>query len=192
MKYLSGAFALLLLINIFAFAQTEQSKQQTDSPTLDETVKWLSQQLPALAAYEGRLKTSAITLRVISAAFEGQSCTLVQRQEIITSGSVTISNVENRTYIFSLATLDPEKISVERMKVDCEPPKYDLTLNTKGEKKAIRYTNISKTTMLSPYKSESMTNSLILGFDSEETARRFEKAFEHAAKLAQASSKEPF
>jgi hypothetical protein len=96
------------------------------------------------------------------------------------------------TYIFSLASLDPGKISVEQSKMDCEPTKYDLTLNTKGEKKAIKYSNISRSSFFPTKTYESMANLIVLSFDNEETAHRFEKAFKHAAKLSQTSSKEPF
>jgi hypothetical protein len=90
MKHLLCALALLLSISVVVFGQAEQPKQQTDQPTLDETVKWLSQKLPSMAAYEGRFKASTVTLRVISATFDGPSCTLSTQQEIITTGNGNI------------------------------------------------------------------------------------------------------
>jgi hypothetical protein len=84
MKPLLGTLALLISTYVFAFGQAEQPKQQEkDMPTLDETVKWLSQKLPPMAAYEGRSKKGGtVTLRVVSATFDGYSCTLSAQEEI--------------------------------------------------------------------------------------------------------------
>src|SRR5262249_50820816 len=149
MKHLLGALALLLSTCIFVFGQTEQPKQEKDSPTLDETIKWLSQKLPALAAYEGKEKTgTTITQRVVSVTFDGSACTLSMQMEIVLASG--FRNDESATYVFSLASLDPENISVERSKLGSEPPKYDLILNAKGGKKAIKRTSLDRIDRGSP------------------------------------------
>ena len=189
MKHLSGALALLLSACIFAFGQAEQPKQQ-DTPTLDETVKWLTQELPALAAYEGKSNGNTVTLGVVSATFDGSSCTLSTQMDMTLAGGVRTN--DSVTYVFSLASLDPEKILVERLTADTNPPKYDLMINAKDEKKAIKRTASVRYGRSVHRNYADMTSRLTLSFDSGETAHRFEKAFKHAAKLSQGSSKEPF
>lgn len=185
---------LIALLVVPAFGQMEQPKQQDkDSPTLEETVKWLAVKLPEMAAYEGRTKKGITeTLRVVSAAFDGHSCTLSTQHELVSLGASRVWTADSATYVFSLVSLDPEKISVERPTEDYEPSKYDLKLNVKGEKKAIKRANVSRSNYSPTRSYESMMNVIILSFDNEETARRFEKAFKHATRLSQALSKEPF
>lgn len=194
MKQLSIALALLLLTFVFAFGQTEQSKsQEKNVPTFDETVKWIAQKLPEMAAYEGKTeKGITVTLRVVSASFDGHSCALSEQHELVSSGRFRMWTTDSATYAFSLASLDPEQILVEQSKDDYEPARYDLTLNVRGGKKAIKRTNISRSSYLPTRSYESMMSRIVLSFDNEETARRFEKAFKHAARLSQSLSKEPF
>jgi hypothetical protein len=146
--------------------------------------------LPALAAYEGKANGTTVTLRVVSATFDGSSCTLSTQMEMTLAGGFKTN--DSVTYVFSLASLDPEKILVERSTADTDPPKYDLMINAKDEKKAIKRTASVRSDRSVPRNYADMTSRLTLSFDSKETARRFEKAFKHAAKLSQGSSKEPF
>ena len=101
-------------------------------------------------------------------------------------------DADGADYVFSLASLDPEKILVERSTADTDPPKYDLMINAKDEKKEIKRTASVRYDRSVPHNYADMTSRLTLSFDSQETARRFEKAFKHAAKLSQGASKEPF
>jgi hypothetical protein len=195
MKHSLYALTLWLSIFGFAFGQTAESKQQEKGePTLEETIKWISQNLPALAGYEGKTNTGAtVTARIIYVTFDGSSGTVSTQNE--TAFSIGAGTAESGKYVFSLASLDPEKIVVERSKLEINPPAYDLKLNAKDGKKAIKRTS-NTSTLIYPQRyedhHEEITALMVLGFDSEETARRFEKAFKHAARLAQASSKEPF
>ena len=93
---------------------------------------------------------------------------------------------------FSLAPLDPEKISVELTKGENEPSKCDLILNARDGKNAIKRATVSRSNLYSPRNYESRMNIMALSFDNEEAAHRFGKAFKRATKLCQSPSKEPF
>jgi hypothetical protein len=193
MKYPLSALALLFLLCISASGQVGQPKQQEkESPGLDETIKWLSQNLPSLASYEGVLKGFSITNRVVSATFDGCSCTLSTREEYLSTGTVQAGSRTSDNYIFSLASLDAEKVWIQKVDLEIKPLMYWLNLPAKDGKKAIKNTTLRQADLLRPSSYDVMTSSLILKFDNEENVHRLEKAFKHAIKLCQSRSKEPF
>jgi KaiC/GvpD/RAD55 family RecA-like ATPase len=71
--------------------------------------------------------------------------------------------------------------------VSAEPPNNELTLSTKDGKRAIRRTIPAQNDHGAPRVYTDMISKFALNFDSEETARRFEKAFKHAVQMSQAS-----
>jgi hypothetical protein len=96
------------------------------------------------------------------------------------------------TYVFSLASLDPEKFSVELSKGENEPPKYDLILNARDGKKAIKRATVSRSNLYSPRNYESMMNIMALSFDNEETAHSFEKRLSTRPSCANRLPRNPF
>src|SRR5688572_11058042 len=83
MKHILCAVALLLSTVGFAFGQTAEPKQEEKATTLEETIKWISQNLPALAGYETKeAGKTAVVGRVVSVTFDGYSGALSTRDNI--------------------------------------------------------------------------------------------------------------
>ncbi len=169
--------------------------QEQKEPTLEETTKWLSQNLPALAAYEGRYKNlprsqfkdaDKTSIKVLSAAIDGCNCEIsIERH--------SFASLEQEKFLFSLSNLDQSK--VETLLIGeglMDPPEPTIRMWTKEEKKSIRRSSYNKTALLSPSSYTYNTNQISIGTDSKESAERLAKAFRHAIKLCQNSKKEPF
>jgi hypothetical protein len=146
-----------------------------NSPSLDDTLKWLADFLPTATGAKITLPGSSHTYQAESALRLGNGC-----QIVIATNSVernrdgTIYSQSQGESWFSLSDIDPETISVLDHVSDYRP-EVDVSVLTKNRSLAIRSSGAN---------GEDRRNNAIFGyFNDRASADRVTNAFRHASEL---------
>lgn len=172
------AILVSLLLGVFvisacAFAAETKPAPEPQAPTLDETIKWLSDKLSASGGY------SCTGTRIDYKCLERGKGT-----------AVILSLGEYHTYTIPLSDLKAPEVSGPKGTKDCPKDRiYTLLLSTKNGQKSIRASSAimrysDGAWRDSGERSIEQTSDQSIFFTDKDTAERVRKAFDHAIKLA--------
>lgn len=157
---------------------------QDTSPTLPETLEFLTAKLPELATYTGKSNGDSVSERIT--AVRSNACNF-EIETFRERGKTAI--IRDETLItLNLAHLQPAIVRVTEVG---EPPWVVLTLDTRDHQKTIRIRSVNRMPYLGPQRSDRTDERATFLFDKKENAERIAKAITHAAKLC-SERKEPF
>lgn len=183
MKTTNSVLVGCLLTTSVLFATGAQPAQEQQQPSLEETVKWLTEKLPVSAGWsEGEMSRKMDLV-------EFQGCTLTYRL----SQRATIGGIAN--VVIPLADIDPDAVKVTHTPDDSVSMKtqahYQCLLKTKASRNLIKLSFSIVASGRTHLFSDSPVSETMIPFSDEATAQRFVKALAHAATLC-SKRKEPF
>ena len=170
--------ALLLIAPAYA--------QENTAPSLDESTKWISEKVLAMAG--GKSEKDGSSFRLEYTEFKFDRCSLLFKTAFTgNKGLAKMMGIMTETYLV-LGDLDPEKITV--LKVGDAYQVKLLAAN--GQRKIVVKTETEIPALPGPptTQSESKAETLVV-FNDAQMAERIAKAFTHAVTLCR-KQKEPF
>ncbi|NOT60253.1 MAG: hypothetical protein HOP19_08510 [Acidobacteria bacterium] len=170
---------ILLMLSACVWAQT------APEPTLEETTKWLQENLPVKAVYTSTGMETPMHARVTEAQFVGCRCQLTTN---LTIGPPTFPIVSEYRYSFAAASLQANRIAVQEW-TKFKPTGYYLKIYAVPNEMPIKTEDLRNGRV---YKvSQGNEFSILIG--SKEMAERFQKAFLRLITLCKSENKkEPF
>ncbi len=157
---------------------------QIIEPTMQETVEWLTKNLPVKANYSGGDGEGETSFTVTEASITDCVCKLTTTHQISVKGGLLPPMVTRQRVSIPFASIAMEKIRLEISTVNT-PHQISLWLSVAHDAKLITTEDIIR-------RRSEMRALTVLYFSDKPTAERFVKAFKRLATLCQQSSKEPF